>query len=235
MTWFDQHDYDIRCEWGAEGITHLAPVSDVFVIVDVMSFSSCVSIATGRGAIVYPFASLDQSAQEFATAKSAILATRENGLLLRPSALMTLDEGTKLVLPSPNGSTLTTLTGAITTLTGCLRNAAAVAERAQSLSGSVTVIPAGERWKETKTLRPAIEDWIGAGAIIHHMHGKKSPEAQLAEQAFLFAKNHLAEFLLESSSARELLERGGDADLALILDLNADSCAPLLVDGAYTA
>ncbi|MEQ8673459.1 MAG: 2-phosphosulfolactate phosphatase [Aggregatilineales bacterium] len=234
MTWFDQHAYEIRCEWGAEGIDHLAPVTDVFVIVDVMSFSSCVSIATGRGAVVYPFASLDQVAHAFATSQNAILATRENGLLLSPSALMTLEADTRLVLPSPNGSTLTTLTGDSTTLTGCLRNAAAVAERAGSLSGPVTVIPAGERWKGTGTLRPAIEDWIGAGAIIHHMHGKKSPEAQLAEQAFLFAQNNLAEFLLESSSARELLERGGDADLALILDLNADSCAPLLVDGAYT-
>lgn len=235
MRWFDQHDYDIRCEWGADGIQHLAPSTDVFVIVDVMSFSSCVSIATACGGIVYPFATLDQSAQDFAVSKNATLATRENGLLLRPSALTTLEDGAKLVLPSPNGSTLTTLTGNIPTLAGCLRNAVTVAERAQALSHSVTVIPAGERWAESKTLRPAIEDWVGAGAIIHHMHGTKSPEAHLAEQAFLFARHRLADFLLESGSARELLERSGEDDLALILDLNADSCAPLLVDGAYRA
>lgn len=235
MSWFSQQDYDVRCEWGADGVKHLAPTTSVFIIVDVMSFSSCVSIATSRGVSVYPFATLDDAAQAFADDKGATLATRENGLLLRPSALQTLESGTKLVLPSPNGSTLTTLTGNIPTLTGCLRNAETVANRAQDINSQVTVIAAGERWKDTRTLRPAIEDYVGAGAIIHHLGGTKSPEAKLAEGAFLQARDRLHDTLLSGASGRELHERGHDEDLALILTQNVDAVAPLLVDGAYTA
>ena len=37
--YFDQQEFDVRFEWGLAGIEALAPVSDVIVIVDVLSFS----------------------------------------------------------------------------------------------------------------------------------------------------------------------------------------------------
>ena len=37
---FDQTEYDIRCEWGPQGIAQLAPDSDAVIIVDVMSFTT---------------------------------------------------------------------------------------------------------------------------------------------------------------------------------------------------
>ena len=43
--YFDQAEYDLRCEWGMQGLLALAPDSDAVVIVDVLSFSTAVDIA----------------------------------------------------------------------------------------------------------------------------------------------------------------------------------------------
>ena len=55
VMYYDQSEFDIRCEWGEKGVAALAPISDAIIIVDVMSFSTAVTIATNRGAVVYPF------------------------------------------------------------------------------------------------------------------------------------------------------------------------------------
>ena len=36
---FDQSAFDIRCEWGTNGVRKLAPISDAIIIVDILSFS----------------------------------------------------------------------------------------------------------------------------------------------------------------------------------------------------
>lgn len=69
-----QADYDIRCEWGEHGILELSRSSDVVIIVDVLSFSTCVDIATARGAVLYPYPWKDERAREFAAAVDAELA-----------------------------------------------------------------------------------------------------------------------------------------------------------------
>lgn len=51
----DQAECDIRCEWGQQGVESLAPSSEVVIIVDILSFSTCVDIAVGRGARVFPY------------------------------------------------------------------------------------------------------------------------------------------------------------------------------------
>ncbi len=122
-----QLEYDVRCEWGGQGIELLAPASDVVVIVDVFSFSTSVDIATARGATVYPYAWGDDSAAAFAESVGAELAGKnERGLSLKPSTLENVPLGCRLVLPSPNGSSLSTTTGAVPTLTGCFRNSRVV-------------------------------------------------------------------------------------------------------------
>ena len=234
MGWADQTGYTVRCEWGEDGVLYFAPLSDVLIIVDVMSFSSCVSIAVKNGVMVHPFGERGDTAHAYADQHNALLATRENGYLLRPANLQTLTSGTSFVLPSPNGSKLTTLAGdAQNVFAGCLRNAKTVAQEAQKHGDKVTVIPAGERWKDSRRLRPAIEDLIGAGAIIHHLSGEKSPEARIAESAYLAVKNDIVATLRACASGQELLERGRDEDVNLILSVNVDDVAPRLIDDAY--
>lgn len=119
------------------------------------------------------------------------------------------------------------------TLTGCLRNCLAVAEYTTQLGGSVTVIPAGERW-EDGTLRPAVEDLIGAGAIISHLVGTKSPEAEAALSAFEAVRDRLPPLLLSCSSGKELSERGFKMDVELVAQLNCSNAVPKLQNETYT-
>lgn len=105
---FDQSEFELRCEWGQQGVSQLAPISDVVVIVDVLSFSTCVEIATNNGAIVFPYQWKDRSAGDYAKSVQAELATSNrtsnNGYSLSPTSLTKIPTGAKLVLPSPNGS-----------------------------------------------------------------------------------------------------------------------------------
>lgn len=240
MGFWDQSPYDIRCEWGARGVAALAPGSDVVVIVDVLSFSTCVDIAVARGASVYPYDWRDGASAAFAERVGGVLVGGEGSpYRLSASSVMTVPAGARLVMPSPNGSTLTVLAQPATTLAGCLRNARAVAAAAARLGRRVAVIPAGERWHEDthndRSLRPAAEDLIGAGAIISYLRGRRSPEAEVAVAAYQDAAHRLPAFLAACGSGREHAEKGTAADVALAAQLNASDVAPLLVDGAYVA
>jgi 2-phosphosulfolactate phosphatase len=232
---FDQREFDIRCEWGEQGVVHLAPVSDAVIIVDVMSFTTCVSIATARGVTVFPYRWNDDSRVAFARSVGAELAgpRGEERFSLSPASLLQVPRGTRLVLPSPNGSALTLATGRTPTFAGCLRNSRAVALAATHYGRRVSIIPAGERWKEDHTLRPAFEDLVGAGAIIQHLTGTMSPEARLAVDAFRGAASDLCTRLKECSSGKELIAMGFEEDIFLIAQIDADDCAPVMRDGAY--
>jgi 2-phosphosulfolactate phosphatase len=237
---FDQHEYDIRCEWGTHGVAAVAAHSDVFVIVDVLSFSTCVDIAVGNGALIYPYALRDDTAHDYARSLGALLAssrrTAGGGYSLSPTSLLSVPSGTRLVLPSPNGATLSRATGAVPTLAGCLRNARNVARAARTFGRRISVIPAGERWPDG-SIRPAIEDWLGAGAIISHLGGTRSPEAALAATAYEHARarDDLWRYLSTCGSGRELIGQGYEEDVRLAADLDVSTCVPVLRDGAYVS
>ena len=216
------------------GVLQLAPISDVIIIVDVLSFSTCIEIANSRGAIAYPHQWKDDSAVVYANSIGAILAgTRGiSRYSLSPASLLSIAKGTKLVLPSPNGSSLSLATATVPTLTGCLRNCEAVAIAAMDY-GKIAVIPAGEQW-EDRTLRPSFEDLVGAGAIINYLQGDLSPEAQLAAAAYRDVCHHLKRRLKECGSGRELINRGFTKDVDLAAEFNVSKCVPKLVNGAYT-
>jgi 2-phosphosulfolactate phosphatase len=229
---FSQSDHDIKCEWGLKGVEALAPVSDALIIVDVLSFTTCVDIAVSRGASVYPYQWRSESIRAFAESVGALVAGSQNapsGYWLSPESLQGIPTGTRLILPSPNGSTLSASTGDVPTFAGCLRNAKAVAEAAMQIGKRIGVIPAGERWKDDQTLRPALEDWIGAGAIIHHLRGSRSPEAWGAAALFRDAsRKGLEGVLMGCSSGRESIEKGRADDVRLAAMLKASECAPIL-------
>ncbi len=233
----DQASFDIRCEWGLRGVEVLAPISDVVVIVDVLSFSTCVDVAVGRGARVLPYRWKDASAATFAAERKAKLAGRRGSseLSLSPPSMMRLSAGDRVVLPSPNGSTLTLSTGDKPTLCGCLRNAAAVARQAMAMGRRIAVIPAGERWHDDASLRPAVEDWLGAGAIIAALNGTQSPESVAAAAALNEARAELVHRLAACSSGRELIDMGYAADVACAAEHNVSTTCPILRDGIYIA
>jgi 2-phosphosulfolactate phosphatase len=232
---FDQSGFDVRCDWGENGIRHLAPGADVVVIVDVLSFSTCVEIANSRGAIVFPYRWKDGSAAAFSASVNAELAAvrREGGAYsLSPASLVDIPARTRLTLPSPNGSALSLATGTTPTLTACLRNCRAAATAALRYGRRVAVIPAGERWDDG-SLRPAFEDWVGAGAIVSHLKGSLAPEAGAALSAYLNVKRDLKHALKQCGSGRELIERGFEQDVEIASELDVSGCAPTLVDNAY--
>jgi 2-phosphosulfolactate phosphatase len=231
---FDQSEYEIRCEWGEHGVARLAPTSDVFIIVDVLSFSTAVEIATNRGAIIFPYLWKDETAYEFAASVNAEVADKKNrnGYTLSPASLLNIGSGTRLALPSPNGSTISLSTGQTQTLAGCLRNCQAVAAAAMKRGRKVSVIPAGERW-EDGSLRPCFEDLAGAGAIISFLEGTRSPEAAAALAVYESAAENLFQHIRGCASGKEKLERGEEHDIELASALNASTCVPLLTDGAF--
>lgn len=234
---FEQAGFDARCEWGPDGVAQLAPVCDVVVVVDVLSFTTTVDIATSRGATVFPYAARDESAVQFATSLGAIFAGGRRGTStysLSPQSVRTIPRGTRLVLPSPNGATLSLATGSTPTLAGCLRNARAVALAARQFGPRVGVVPAGERWPDG-SLRPCFEDWIGAGAIISHLGGPHSPEAMAAAAAFRAAAQEIPALLQACGSGRELIEQGFDGDVALAAEVDTSDNVPVLVNAGYVA
>ena len=233
---FNQSEFELRCEWGEQGVAQLVPVSDVVVIVDVLSFSTAVEIATNRGATIFPYRWKDESSVDYALSVNAELASHKrqasNGYSLSPSSLVDIPAGTRLVLPSPNGASLTLRTGQTPTLAGCLRNCKAVADFARSYGTKIAVIPAGERW-EDRSLRPAWEDLVGAGAILSYLDGRLSPEAEVAVAAFQNLQGNLVTALERCSSGKELVARGFAKDVELAAAINISSCIPLLVNKAY--
>jgi 2-phosphosulfolactate phosphatase len=236
-SYFSQTGYEIRCEWGIQGINQLLPDSEVLIIVDVLSFSTCVDIAISNGAIVYPYQWRDERAVDYAKSLGAILANphrhAQNQLTLSPTSLQNIRAETRLVLPSPNGSTLSTATGDTPTFAGCLRNAESVANAAKQIGQRISVIPAGERWSDGR-LRPSLEDWLGAGAIIHFLNGHNSPEAHAAASLFQHYRADLPAVLRECSSGRELCGEGFEQDVELAAPLNVSQTAPYLSQTCYT-
>jgi len=231
----DQSAYAVRFEWGMGGVDALSPGADVTVLVDVLSFCTCVDVAVSRGARVFPCRWRDGSEQDFAAAHDALLAQRERCLegaySLSPSSLRHLPRDARLVLPSPNGSALSMRAGESSiTFAGCLRNRSAVARAAQG--GTVAVIACGERWPDG-SLRPALEDMLGAGAIIAALGGARSPEAQWAADVFVACGDPVAR-LRACSSGRELIERGFEDDVTLAAAVDVSHAAPRLVGDAYT-
>ena len=232
----------ITFEWGLRGAQALAPACDVLVIVDVLSFTTAVDVGVSRGATVLPFPVRERAAAaQFAAAHDALLASNrrqpsaEQPYSLSPASLMALPPGARLVLPSPNGSTISTLAADLgcTVFAACLRNANAVARAARAAGERIAVIASGETWPDGG-LRPAIEDLLGAGAVINALgDGQRSPEAELAAHAYAHPRDVLRRFVYESTSGRELIDLGFERDVAIATDVDVSAAVPLLSDSAY--
>lgn len=246
-TALQQRPFRIRMDWGLNGAEAIGR-ADVAVVVDVLSFSTCVSVAVDAGVAVLPYRWADDSAAAYAAEHQAVLAVRRSEALpgqvsLSPGSIRAAAGLSRLVLPSPNGSTIAAhLQGqGARVLAGSLRNAEAVAAWLTGVHGpdgaTVAVIAAGERWPDGG-LRPAVEDLWGAGSVVSALLGagwtSASPEAASAVVAFEEARAELAGRLTACASGVELLSMGFGADIQIAAELDASRSVPLLGEAGFT-
>jgi 2-phosphosulfolactate phosphatase len=223
----DQPGFDPRLSWAAEGAVVLAQVCPVLVVVDVLRFTTAVEVAVARGARVVPLPWPGREAPGPGASGSGPYSRS-------PVSLLGVAAGTRVALASPNGATVSLAAaraGAVV-LAGCLRNASAVAAAARGLGGPVAVVAAGER-RPDGTLRPAVEDLLGAGAVLRALGGTPSPEARAAVAAFLDAAADLPAVLAGCVSGRELAARGEAADLRLAAEHDVSRVVPRLAGGGF--
>ncbi|GGU15407.1 2-phosphosulfolactate phosphatase [Streptomyces lateritius] len=236
--------------WGPTEARVLAPRAACVVVVDVLSFTTSVGVAVEAGTAVYPYRWRDATARAYADRRDAVLAvgrseaTPEHPWSLSPAALRAAPPAPCLVLPSPNGSTIAAEAGDAPVVAASLRNRTAVAawlaERGYgSESRPLVVIASGERWPDG-SLRPALEDLLGAGAVLSALRAapgaagarELSPEATAAATLWEAADDPVAA-LHRCDSGRELYEYGHPQDVAVAAEVDTSETVPVLRDGAF--
>ncbi|MBF6465929.1 2-phosphosulfolactate phosphatase [Nocardia beijingensis] len=245
--WARQQAWGVRLEWGSAGAIALGPGSACVVVVDVLSFTTSVSVAVEAGTRVLPYPWRDGGAAEFAARQGAALAVGRRAVSerqpwsLSPAALRRAPVAERLVLPSPNGSAISAAVGGVPVIAACLRNASAVAGWIAgrgwgSAQQPVAVIAAGEQWPGRADLRPAVEDWLGAGAVAAALArlgaGPLSPEAHAAAVAHEGIAD-VAALIRDCSSGRELAGGGFAQDVAVATEIERSQVVPVLTDGAF--
>lgn len=233
--------FRVHLEWGPMGLRTVAPLVDVVIVVDVLSFTTCVDVALGRDAEVFPYKWHDGSEAGFAEALGAELAGPRDGeqaYSLAPSSLASVPAGTRLVLPSPNGSALAfgaAEAGASEVVAACVRNGAAVGSAFADESVRVGVVAAGERWRgDTGPMRVAVEDLLGAGAVLSMFDRLDlSPEARAAAAAWHEAEADIVGRLRACTSGRELIDRGWADDVEIAAQAHVSDLVPVLVDDHF--
>ena len=241
-----QTAYDLRFDWGLPGADRVLADADIAVVVDVLSFTTTVSVALDVGTSVLPYRWNDASAATFADEHAAALAVGRSAagpgeISLSPQTLRTNPPPARLVLPSPNGSTIAhhvAASGAVV-LAASLRNAGAVSDwitAHHAPTTRVAMIAAGELSGDG-TMRPAIEDLWGAGAVFAGLSAAGwtnwSPEAELAAIAYDAIRGREHEALPACASGRELVEAGYPGDVAIAAEAGRSDAVPVLHDGCF--
>lgn len=144
------------------------------------------------------------------------------------------------VLSAPPEPALPALRAAV--IAGGFRNRTAVAEwvlARQAEKGdrfTVAVIGAGEA-REDGSIRFAVEDLLGAGAIVDALAGVGidycSPEAAAACAAFTSLRNAVGHLVSASASGKELIERGFVRDTELAAQVDVSTVVPVLREYAF--
>ena len=244
---FDQSPFECRVEWGKRGAREAAERGDIVIVVDVLSFSSTVVSALNVGAVIYPYPP-DLDGKRYAESVGAeyILgraeAVRAGRPTLSPVTFNNEHQNKSYVLSSLNGAYCTWIASKVPALLiGSLLNASAVATAAnkiqQETGAPITVVPSGEMWNDVREnedrLRPSIEDYLGAGAILSKLDGEKSPEAEVCIASFNGTKENIPQLIWDCGSGRELRERGYEADVLHCGRLDVSTAVPILVDGYF--
>jgi 2-phosphosulfolactate phosphatase len=239
-----QAAYRIRFDWGITGARALvadARPGDVAVVVDVLSFTTTLTVAVESGIEVLPFPWKAEEARTYAERRGAVLArgrrekTAAGSVSLSPASFAQAARVDRVVLPSPNGSTIAfALAGAGVTVVGaCLRNASAVAGLLAGVEGRVSVLAAGERWPDG-SLRPAVEDLWGAGAVLAGLAADDtSPASQAAVAAYAVVQEQISRALSDCASGRELIQAGFARDVEIAAEVDVSRVVPVLRGEAF--
>jgi 2-phosphosulfolactate phosphatase len=239
-----QSDYRIRLEWGPTGGPAIARRAGCAVVVDVLSFTTTLSVAMDAGIRVFPYRWADESAREFAHRHDARLAVgrsvaKPGDISLSPGTIRAAHGVQRLVLPSPNGATISAQLTGTTLIAASLRNRRAVADHLAGEAGPIAVIASGERWPDG-TLRPAVEDLWGAGGVIDALlqagATNVSPEAHAAAAAYRQVAADIDRALRDCASGRELIAAGYAEDVAIAAELDESPAVPRLgPDRSYSS
>ena len=213
---FDQQRYQVRHDWGVEGLRRVAP-ADVVVVVDVLRFSTTVTDAVARGETP----PLDPSAHAVSLNGAAVAAAAaETGATVLLGCLRDARAVADAVLDVQRRRAERTSIAVI-----------AAGELAGRQSGA--------------PLRFAVEDQLGAGAVIDALGtvgiDHTSPEAAAACEAFRGLRAAVRHLLTASASGQELLGRTDHPQTASreeVLNaaaVDAASVVPVLREGRFVA
>lgn len=112
MTAFSQDGFGVRFEWGLAGADVVDPATAALVVVDVLSFTTAVTVAAARGTARHPHRWPSPEVESFALERQAVYAVRRQAVdadhpwSLSPAHIRSAPLVDRLVLPSPNGSAI---------------------------------------------------------------------------------------------------------------------------------
>lgn len=235
---------NISLAWGPTGAASLAPHVDVAVVVDVLSFSTTVTVAADLGIDVLPHRWGVETAAAYARERAAMLAVsrrdaRAGDVSLSPASFRAVAGLNRVVLPSPNGSTICAVLaeGGADVVVASLRNRLAVADYLATRDADVLLVPAGERWPDG-SLRPAIEDLWGAGGVaaaLHEAGAHLGDEGQAAAAAYRLVERRIEAALRACASGVELIDGGYESDVTIAAELDSSVSVPILAGDRLTA
>jgi 2-phosphosulfolactate phosphatase len=240
-------DAQVHVEWGPPGARLASMRGDIVVIVDVLAFSTSVVLTATRGgtALSYSAAELEEMGgrERAAALLGAEVVAKDRAATtarfsLSPASLAKISRGDRLIFTSLNGAACTSAAApAPVVIVGALTNASATARTIRGLldagvAARCTVVACGERWTsvsdEPDSLRPSIEDLLGAGAIVAALQGlRTSPEAALAAASYRELQDEIGDVLRRCVSGRELIDRGFPDDVEIAAAVDSSEAVPV--------
>ncbi|MEM2444333.1 MAG: 2-phosphosulfolactate phosphatase [Sulfolobales archaeon] len=231
--------------WFVKGLKE--NMADAYIVVDVLRFSTLVATALSKGIEeIYVFSDLNK-AVEFHKSIKAPLAAEVDGIQPpfadldnSPTGIINYIDlkglgSNKLVIRTTSGALL--VSEAINlklknVFIGSLVNAKSVAKTIHELKlSSVNIVCAGYRRNQF-----AIEDFLGAGAIIYELNKLKdiklSDEAIAALHTFdsVFSKDKLLDVIKSGRGGSFLCNTGRDKDVIFSSKVNTIDIVPALID-----
>jgi 2-phosphosulfolactate phosphatase len=242
----DENIIQCSLDWGVPGVRRAVARNDIIVIVDVLSFSSSVITALHYECRIFPFPESKDS-EKYASELNAEATVgrrdvpRKGRFSLSPLTYLNAKPDTRIVLTSLNGGTCCEIAqDAPYLFVGALLNASAVAASISKIveksNMGIAIIACGEKDPDGHTggeLRTAVEDYLGAGAILSYLDLNKSVEARVCEGAFLQSQDKIDQILWDCTSGKELREIGFGEDVRYCFQLDLYECVPMFKNGYF--